>query len=173
MLISLPDQRNPVILKRYFGTAPKSICSSKTATLNRGSKVECHDPLGLFLRPLRIAAHCGAPLSRHDDVNLPVSKSRKRRFILTRTQTGRQIRLVFTPAAPDSRGDRHQAVTWRQRPSVAVPPGVEHLQTSLPTASRDEAPAKLIASKNRDRRGRFGPCAVVTREGGGNVHRPT
>jgi len=73
------------------------------------------------------------------------------RFRLTRTLIERQIRIVFAPTAPEVRGDRHQAVTWRQRPSVAAAPGGEHLQTSLPTSSVDEAPARPIASKTTTR----------------------
>jgi hypothetical protein len=103
---------------------------------------------GLFLPPCALQHHAPAMSTT---VQTRSGLAEKCRFRLTRTQIARQIRIVFAPAAPEVRGDRHQAVTWRQRPSVAVPPAGKRLRTPLRTSSVDETPAHPIESKTKTR----------------------
>ncbi len=155
--------------RRYFGIGPKSIYRSKIAGAQSRRNV-----VGVLRIICSSLVHCSITRPRSSRrCKLAADVAEKCRFRLTPRRTERQTCVVLAPTAPEARGDRHQDVTWRQRQGVAASRVSGHLRTSLPPASRDNAPVKRIASKNRDRRGRCGLCAVVTREGGGNVHRPT
>jgi hypothetical protein len=146
MLISLPDQWNSVIADAILELHQSQFIVAKSRTFDRRNVVESR---GLSLRPCASQHRAPAIFTTMQTCG---GLAEKCRFRLTPRQTARQTRIVFAPAAPEVRGDRHEVVTWRQRPNVAVPPAGEHLQPSLPTSSVAEAPAHPIASKTKTRK---------------------